>query len=156
MRRSASEIIRELEGRIARLEGKTANKNADIKIKYNKYTGSPRIDVRHLTLGGILGDVESDLDAQKYFFEEDLNMGEIESGTSWDVYIDIQYGQVNISCGVDDGTTKYQAGCTFCLWSSLVAAGLQEEDYSSATKKLASMLKSQLSSFSPIINIGKA
>lgn len=59
MRRSASEFIRNLEQRIAHLEGKTANKNAGLKIESNWYTGSPRQDVRMMTLIDIVGEILS-------------------------------------------------------------------------------------------------
>ena len=156
MRRSASEIIRNLEGRIARLEGKTANKNADLKIESYWYTGGPREDERYLTLGETLGDLEDAFESQQDILIEDIEEGETERGTELDVLIDIGFGQVRINCGVNDGTDHYQAGCSFCLWSAFVATGLIERDYSTASKKLASMLKSELSRFSPEVMISKA
>ena len=155
MKRSASETIRELEGRIARLEGKTANKNANLMISTSWYTGGPRSDERDLTLSDIVDEAIYQFEAQQERLMEDIEEGDTERGTNFDVLIDIGYGQLRINSGVDDGTDHYQAGCVCCLWCAFVAAGLHQEDYETASKKLASMLKSKLSRFSPMIEISK-
>jgi len=156
MRRSASEIISDLENRIARLEGKTANHNANIKISTSWYTGSPRDDVRMMTLTDIVDEAQSDFESQQNQLKEDIELGDAERGTNFNVYIDIGYGQLRINSGADDGTTNYQAGCVCCLWSAFVAAGLAEMSYPNASKKLASMLKTRLRGFSVSVNIEKA
>jgi hypothetical protein len=155
MRRSASEVIRNLEQRIAHLEGKTANKNAGLKIETNWYTGSPRDDVRMMTLIEIVGELITDFEYQKSRLMEDIEDGDTERGTTLGVLIDIGSGQLRINCGVD-GTDDYQAGCVCCLWSAFVAAGLDQQDYGTASKKLASMIKSKLSGFDVEVLITKA
>jgi hypothetical protein len=60
MRRSASEIIKDLEQRIARLESKTAsNRTASSKIKVSISTGSPRNEVERMTVQELLSMVKS-------------------------------------------------------------------------------------------------
>lgn len=142
MRRSASKIIRNLEMRVARLEGKTANKNADLKIKF-MWDGSKE---KYLTLGEIL----DTLPKVFAFVHED---------TDEDVFIDIGHGEVRISAGLDydleSGEYRKEFSCDFCLWPALTAAGL-EQDYGTASKKLASMIKSSLRGFNVSVNITKA
>ena len=154
MRRSASEVIRNLEDRIARLEGKTSNKNANFKIETDWYTGGHRDDVKDMTLSQII-----QLIFYKILNEQDRLMYSIEEGntepdTEFRVYIQLGGGYARIYCGVD-GEDSYQAGCMFCLWCAFVAAGLHQQDYKNASKKLASMLKSKLSRFKPFVMIEK-
>tara|TARA_B100001287_G_C22630868_1_gene505048 strand:+ start:362 stop:1099 length:738 start_codon:yes stop_codon:yes gene_type:complete len=150
------ETLKASNPRLARLEGKTANKNEDIKIESYWYTGGPREDSRYLTLWETLGDLEDEFLEKLDELKRDIEEGDTEQGTNFDVLIDIGYGQVRINSGVDDGTDSYQAGCSFCLWSAFLAEGLDKVDYSTASKKLAAMLKSELSRFSPEVDIGKA
>lgn len=157
MRRSASEIINDLENRIARLEGnKTANHNAGIKISTLWYTGMPNDKVKLQTLNEIMDEIHDEILDQQEQLSEDIEEGEVDRGTKFQVWVDIGYGRVQIYSGADDGSDDYQAGCGFCLWSAFVATGLAEMSYPNASKKLASMLRSKLSVFSPIVEIGKA
>ena len=157
MRRSASEIIRNLEGRIARLESnKTANHNKNIEISTSWYTGSPDDKVKLQTLNEILDEIHDDILDQREELSEAIEEGLVDRGTDFQVEINIGYGRVQIYCGADDGSDNYQAGCGFCLWSAFVAAGLAEMSYPNASKKLASRLKNFLSIFSPNVRIDKA
>ena len=54
MRRSASEVIRNLEMRIARLERQASNRTASAKIEVSINTGSPRNSVKVLTVKQLL------------------------------------------------------------------------------------------------------
>ena len=103
-----------------------------------------------------LGDLENDFESEQNNLMEDIEEGETERGTNFSVHINIGFGKVRIASGVDDGTDSYQAGCSFCLWSTFVAAGLIEKDYGTASKKLASMLKREFSSFKVHMDIEKA
>lgn len=59
MRRSASEVIRNLEMRIARLERQASNRTASMKIEVEISTGSPRNKVEKMTVKDLLSLVKS-------------------------------------------------------------------------------------------------
>ena len=59
MRRSASEVIRNLEMRIARLERTASNRTASSKIEVSINTGSPRNKVEKMTVKDLLSLVKS-------------------------------------------------------------------------------------------------
>lgn len=59
MRRSASEVINDLERRIARLEKQSSNRTASSKIKVSISTGSPRNEVEMMTVQELLSMVKS-------------------------------------------------------------------------------------------------
>ena len=59
MRRSASEVIRNLENRIARLERQASNRTATSKIEVEISTGSPRNKVEKMTVKNLLSLVKS-------------------------------------------------------------------------------------------------
>ena len=144
MRRSASEIIRNLEGRIARLEGKTANKYSGLKISTGWYTGSPRDRNIDMTFADMIAEVNSDLDSARDSLKERIEEGYTERGTNLNLYVDIGRGQLQISWGLDDGTDDIQGGCWCCLYQVFVATGCEKRDYKFWANKLKSILKSNL------------
>lgn len=60
MRRSASEVIRNLEMRIARLERQASNRTASMKIEVSINTGAPRNKVEKMTVKQLLSMVKSE------------------------------------------------------------------------------------------------
>ena len=144
MRRSASEIIRNLEGRIARLEGRTANKHSSLKISTGWYTGHPSDRNIDMTFADMIAEVNSDLESAKDSLKEKIEDGDIERGTNLNLYVDIGSGQLQISWGLDDGTDALQGGCWCCLYQVFVATGCERQDYKSCANKLKSILNSNL------------
>ena len=59
MRRTASEVIRELEKRVARLERQASNRTASMKIKVSISTGSPMNKEEMMTVKELLSLVKS-------------------------------------------------------------------------------------------------
>ena len=155
MRRSASEIISELENRIARLEGRTANKHSGLKISTGWYTGSPRDRNIDMTFADMIAEVNFDLESAKDSLKEKIEDGYIERGTSLNLYVDIGRGQLKISWGLDDGSDKLQGGCWSCLYQVFVATGCESRDYKSCANQLKSILKSNLKA-SASIDISEA
>ena len=154
MRKSASEIIRELEGRIARLEGRTASKHKDLKISTGWYTGHPRDRNIDMTFADMIAEVNFDLESAKDSLREGIEDGDIERGTKLNLYVDIGLGRLQISWGLDDGSDNLQGGCWSCLYQVFVATGCESQDYKSCANKLKSILKSILktSAFISITN----
>lgn len=154
MRRSASEVIRELDSRIARLEGKTANSNRDFKILADWFTGSPRDDERHQTLSEIVDELVLDIGRQHNYFKEELEAGEM-AGVEFYVSIDIGGGVCQVGCGANDGYASFQAGCSFCVWEAFVACGAHRKSFKDAAKILATLLRRNLSNFGRVyVDIG--
>jgi hypothetical protein len=138
MRRSASEIISNLEMRTARLEGRTANKHSGLKISTGWYTGHPRDRNIDMTFAGMIAEVNSDLESAKDSLKE-------QRGTSLFLNVDIGSGQLQISWGLDDGSDNHQqGGCWCCLYQVFVATGCESRDYKFCANKLQSILKSNL------------
>ena len=144
MKRSATEVIKNLQMRIARLEGRTANKHSGLKISTGWYTGHPRDRNTDMTFAEIIAEVNSDIESAKSSLEEGIEEGDIERGTSLYAYVDIGGGQLQISWGLDDGSDNLQGGCWSCLYQVFVATGCEREDYNSCANKLQSILKSNL------------